>query len=234
MDKLLEYIKSTFNYKIDVDAKQYSPEAVLKLLSKDKYYIYILPITFPHLKYKQQEYNSFVKKAAEEWSRAINNKIIFEITDEFTNADIKVYWVKSSINFLGMQYTENIGNYEKLCVSIGVLGTDYTPLDNNLVYNTILHEFGHIMGLGHSPKETDVMYHIVTNNEISYNDKLVLNLIYSIGTDKSYSETKHYIEKYILKQMKKEIKIFNSELNLFDNLSNIANMNKSLLRLKNL
>ena len=235
MDKLLQYIKSTFNKKVDIDAKQYSPVVTLNLLSKHKYYVYISPITFSHIKNKQQEYISFVKKAAEEWSNSIDNKIIFEITDKFTIADVKVYWVKATKKALGIQYTENISNYKKLAISIGITDKDYIPFDSNFVYQTVLHEFGHIMGLGHSPNKTDIMNPIINEiYEISDNDKFVLNLIYKIGTYKTHQESKNYIENHISKYLNITNNSINSNINLLNNLSDIANINKSLFYLQNL
>ena len=75
MDNLRKYILSTFNYGIDIDANQYSKCKKLKLLNKEKYYIYPVPIPFVNLKEKQDEYIKHIEKASEVWSEALNKKI---------------------------------------------------------------------------------------------------------------------------------------------------------------
>ncbi|MCQ2958516.1 MAG: M57 family metalloprotease [Candidatus Gastranaerophilales bacterium] len=230
MNKLIKYIKSTFNYAVDLDAKQYSTNAKLKLLSKSKYYVYITPITFPLLKDKLRENTELVKTALNEWANALDNKINFEIINTMHNADIKLYWVKENRTFAGMQYREENANLHTLCVSIGIMNIDYCPYSANEIYKIILHEFGHIFGLGHSDDINDVMCADWNKaDKISENDKLVLNLIYSIGDKKSYFESENYIKEYLYKKQNSNRIIATNGTNLLNNLIDIAKFKKYLI-----
>ena len=74
MNDLRQYIHSTFNMGVDIDAAQYSDNNKLRLLDKEKYYIYITPIHFINHKNKQDEYKNHIIKATKTWSNALNNK----------------------------------------------------------------------------------------------------------------------------------------------------------------
>ena len=235
MDKLLQYIQSTFNSAIDLDAKQCSANSKLCLLTKQLYNIYVTPIKFQKLKFKQNEYIQHIQKATFEWSKALNHKIQFKIIDTTKNADIKVYWGKSTIEYAGMQYTECNSSINTLCVTIGIVNNDYTTYTSNEVYRIILHEFGHIMGLGHSPSKDDVMHNLWKHpDKLSFNDKLVLNLIYSIGNGKSYYEFENYINDYIQKSLKNTMQEINTDKNLLNDLYEIGNLNKHILLQQNI
>lgn len=65
MNNLEKYIFSTFNYGIDIDAKRCSKSKKLKLLNKEIYYVYALPIPFANFKEKQAEYTEHIKKHQE-------------------------------------------------------------------------------------------------------------------------------------------------------------------------
>lgn len=228
MEELIQYIFSTFNKEIDIDAKQFYQNAKLKLLEKDKYTVYVPPILFPEIEVDKSEYYELVEDAFEEWSNALNRKIIFQKTTTTNSADILVYWVKSTRKNVGMQYKQN----NKHCISIGLQDTSGNIYDYRYVYSIILHEIGHILGLGHSPCENDIMNAIVKSaGKISKNDRFVLNLIYDIGNNKTYQESKSIIDKYISKQNKREIcNIKNQDLN--EDLEMISMLNKRNLFLQ--
>ena len=102
MGILRQYILSTFNCAVDVDATQYSKNCKLKLLNKEKYYVYPVPIQFINLKDKQDEYKKHIIKETQVWSEALNNKIKFEVVDNLYGADIKVYWTRENRSAAGM------------------------------------------------------------------------------------------------------------------------------------
>lgn len=234
MDNLRQYILSTFNYGIDVDAIQFSKNTKLRLLNKEKYYIYPTPIPFTNLKAKQDEYKNYIIKAAQAWSDALNNKIKFEVIDQMYGADIKVYWTKENIKYAGMQYLEENGNHKTLCTAIGLMDMNGNNYKSEDVYQIILHEFGHILGLGHSPDQNDVMFANWTHpDKPSKNDILVLNLIYSLG-QKSYIESEKFIEEYISQNSKQKSDILDSDRNISLETENIGNIKKYNLLFQNI
>lgn len=235
MDNLKQYIYSTFNYGIDVDAVQYSQNSKLKLLDKKTYYIYPVPITYNNLKEKYDEYKKLIIKATQTWSNALNNRIKFEVIDSLYGADIKLYWTKESRTKAGMQYVEQNGNLlSNLCVTIGLMDVNGNNYTSEEVYKIILHEFGHVLGLGHSPDINDVMSPEWGHaNKLSYNDILVLNLIYQLGT-KSYAECENYIETYLSQNLKPDSNIPNYERDILCETQNIGSINKFRLSLQNI
>lgn len=222
MDELIQYIYSTFNLSIDLDAKQFSPSSKLKLLEKDRYNVYITPVIFPEIQIYESEYFGLVENAIKEWSDATDQKIIFQTTTVPSDADILVYWVKSNLKSVGMQYMQ----YNKPCISIGIMKANGHIYDFEYVYSIILHELGHVLGLGHSPSPKDIMHNFCNNvYTISENDKFVLDLIYKIGNNKTYQESENTINKYISELYKpKMLNVKNKNLN--EDLEIISMLNK--------
>ena len=229
MGNIKNYIRSCFNFGVDVDAKQYSPNVKLQLLEKREYSIYITPITFQNLKRLQNECVEYVEKATQIWSKTLNNGISFKIINSTYGADIKVHWAKGTINKGGICFTEKFSNKNIYNVTIGLLDINGNEYSSKNIYKIIVLEFGHVVGLGHSEDENDIMYpHWNNVSEPSTNDKLVLNLIYSIGK-KSYSESIHLINNYLAKNSNNNQIIHNDrkeEKDIFTELEELGNINK--------
>lgn len=87
-----------------------------------------------------------------------NNNLVFEQTDTFS--DMQIEWQTiASDNHAGLAtYSEKY----KGVITIGLgkfdCNNNYVQYDSNLLHQTIMHEIGHILGLGHHPKETHLMY----------------------------------------------------------------------------
>ncbi|MBR6127686.1 matrixin family metalloprotease [bacterium] len=199
MADLREYILSTFNYCINIDSAQLSQYSSLSLLENGDYNVYITPIRHPNFTKKQNRYNYLVKKAFNIWSEALFEKNIkFHIISTPYQADIKVYWTKSNRYAAGMQFCEENLNYRNRCFTIGIAEMDWEPYSEDEVYHIILHEIGHVFGLGHSRDEGNIMS--ITGEwvtELSENDIKVLNLVYAIDKNKSYSESINFINYYL-------------------------------------
>lgn len=129
-----------------------------------------------------------------------NNNLVFEQTNTFTDMQIKWQTIASD-NHAGLTtYSEKF----KGVITIGLgkfdCNNNYVQFDSNLLHQTIMHEIGHILGLGHHPEEIHLMYGV---DDI--NVKSIENFEYVIP--------KHYdgfLEGYI--QLETNYNILNSKL----------------------
>lgn len=236
MENLLKYIKSTFNYRIDIDAVEYSKNGRLKLYNRPICNVYVTPLLFPELKKLEDEYLALVEKAIEIINQTTKGKVTFRLTDTMYGANVKLYWAKTTRTSSGLQFFEKIHTKIKSpSVSIGVMdmcGEKYTYPE---ILAIILHEFGHVLGLGHSFDKNDLMYS-EWNPEVqdfSKNDKFVLDLIYSIGNRQPYSIYEDFIYKKA-KTFKDKFNTPNDTKKLFCDLDYIANTNKINLVYQNI
>jgi len=129
-----------------------------------------------------------------------NNNLEFEQTNIFP--DIQIEWQAiASENHAGLAtYSEKF----KGAITIGLgkfdCNNDYVQYDGNLLHQTIMHEIGHILGLGHHPEEIHLMYGV---------DDIDLKSIENF----EYVIPKHYdgfFEGYI--QLETDYNILNSKL----------------------
>lgn len=249
MKQLLKYIRSTFNYTHDIDTKNEAINPKLQLLDKSLYNIFVTDITIPNYEYLTDEYTALVQKAADEWSRAINNKIRFKVINTLQGADIKLYWIKSKRAYAARQNTDYNLIAEKLVLNIGIMDMHEKLYSVGEAYHLLLHELGHILTLGHSPIKGDVMSCLAEWPEkLSKNDIFVLNLIYSLGSGVSYLEKEAEIKKRVEKFLssypsaqkpvsKQKIKLITENQNpkaLLDTLDSIEEINKYKLTLQNI
>ncbi len=192
-DELVSYIRSSFNIGIDVDAAQFTEGAKLRLLNKPLYKVFVSKILFPELRDKQDQYEELVKRAFPQYSAALLNMINFEIVKSPAKADIEINFVKSTKDYAGMHHQQDYSN-TKHRISVGVIDTDGSIVSLNTVSHVILHEIGHAVGLGHSPNGNDIMgLQNLNTTKLSANDIFVIQLIYSIGANKTFADEEKYI-----------------------------------------
>ena len=141
------------------------------------------------------------KKAFSVWSDILDNKIKFNIVNTPYQSDIKIYWVRQTDKALGMQYFEKtMSEYSQIRVSIGVCTKNNKVYSSDKLYSLILHEIGHVFGLGHSNCKKDVMCVYADIMEPSKNDIFVLKLIYEMNNKSTYQENLAYIKKRLDEQ----------------------------------
>ncbi len=128
-------------------------------LAKMPLNVYIQP---PPAEFKQRmpDYANFVIKAIGEWRKA-EPAFQFRLVATEKQSDVRVKW-KTMLEHNRIGESPNIVLSGKLVLADLVLAT-HTPtgqiLDTETLYLTIVHEFGHVLGIhGHSPNEEDIMY----------------------------------------------------------------------------
>ncbi|MBR2525533.1 matrixin family metalloprotease [bacterium] len=218
--------------------------------------VYISPMKFYAKQGQNHIYQSMVIKACEEWEKACPG-IQFKLVDNLLASNINVEWRRIDRKALGhcqFNYDKSnrlYGAEVSIGLSDGVICQNY--MAEGEVYHTILHEFGHALGLGHSPYDTDIMYtpHKYGVVSLSPRDKLTMKWLYKLNQGTTVSDlvskfqiSSEYpdeiITKYLLKENPSEFeKIKGSLVNgekkdLLTEQTNIADLKKYNLSLQNI
>lgn len=249
MNNLLKYIRSTFNYTHWIDAKNDAINPKLQLLDYGTYRVFVTPVDIDGYQDQLEHYSDILQKALNEWSAVLNNKIKFKVVYSLQGADIKLYWIRSKRRYAARQNWDNNTIHPMPVINMGIVDLEGNPYSDSELYHLCLHEFGHILTLGHSPDPKDCMCGGGDwNPYLTENDKFVARLIYSLGSGVSYSEKEDYIKaevkKFLSAQEKEEpaeefkppVKLSKGEisLNLLNNLESIEEIAKYKLTLQHI
>ena len=220
--------------------------------------VYISPMKFYSKQGQDHIYQSMVIKACEEWERACPGKIQFKLVDNLLSSNINVEWRRIDRKALGhCQFNFDASNRlygaeVSIGLSDGVMCQRYMAEDE--VYHTILHEFGHALGLGHSPYDSDIMYtpHRYGVVKLSQRDKTSIQWLYKLNQGSTVSElasqlkissqypdeiiTKYMLQKENPSEFEKTKNSINFQSNkdLLTEQTNIADLKKYNLSLQNI
>lgn len=140
------------------------------------------------------KYRGMIINALNTWQSALSGMVTFSIVNNLNDSHINVEWKRVDRKSLGQcQFNyDNYGRFYSAEVSIGlsdgIIHRQY--MDENEVYHTILHEFGHAIGLGHSPYAEDIMYtpHQYGRVSLSNSDIQTARFLYKFDTGKTAKE----------------------------------------------
>lgn len=129
-----------------------------------------------------KRYRPELVRALDEWTTASHGKITFTVVPAKEGADIDCKWLRPVKSSNTHGHTQPIANSKD-----GIVHADIT-LDTTVsgeilpapafIHLLCLHEFGHALGLMHSPNSTDLMCPIVLARGMSDRDKATLLHLY--------------------------------------------------------
>ena len=151
-------------------------------------------------RYYKPKYKNYVKYALDEW-RMADDRINYTFVNSDRDADVSVIFVedlekKYHEDYLGLtDYNtdrNNIINHSKIQISLLKFKTE--RVTEGEIKATIVHEFGHVFGRGHSDNERDIMYPYISPDhtpdmnytELSNGDKEAIKDVISLGDEELY------------------------------------------------
>lgn len=152
----------------------------------------------PHKKCQARLYHGLVLQAMSAWSQASadptsDQKIRFKLSETPVRNGITVHWQRVNRNALGYCHWRQNDRHEitgadlQIGLTDGHLFARYDAPEE--VYQVILHEFGHALGLDHSENPEDVMYgggYVYGIRALSTNDLNTLRWLYRLPAGLDY------------------------------------------------
>ncbi len=151
-------------------------------------------------RYYKSVYKDYVTYALNVWRKA-DDRINFTIVNSQRDADISIFFIenlgdKYKKDYLGLtEYDLNRGkiiDYSKIQISLIKFGDEVVT--DGEIKATVIHEFGHAFGLGHSENEYDIMYPYISDehttdmnfDELSRGDKGAIEDVIDLGDEEIY------------------------------------------------
>lgn len=151
-------------------------------------------------RYYKSVYKEYVEYAFDLWNQA-DNRITYTFVNSKREADVAVLFIENlgdrySETYLGLtEYETNRKNeIEFSKVQISLIKFDDQVVSDGEIKATIIHELGHVFGLGHSDSDRDLMYPYIdenhsaelTGNELSTGDQLAVKDAVDLGFERHY------------------------------------------------
>ena len=151
-------------------------------------------------RYYKSGYKDYVKYAMDVWRKA-DDRIQYKFVKSLDDADIAIIFVENlgdeyEENYLGLtNYDTNRNNQIEFSkIEISLIKNGNEKISAGEIKATIIHEFGHSFGLGHSDSEKDLMYPYIspdhtsemTYDELSKGDKLALKDVIDLSFEENY------------------------------------------------
>lgn len=151
-------------------------------------------------RYYKSVYKDYVTYALNVWRKA-DDRINFTIVNSQRDADISLFFIenlgdKYKKDYLGLtEYDLNRGkiiDYSKIQISLIKFGDEVVT--DGEIKATVIHEFGHAFGLGHSENEYDIMYPYISDehtadmnyDELSRGDRGAIEDVIDLGDEEIY------------------------------------------------
>ncbi len=149
-------------------------------------------------RYYKSAYKDYVKYAMDVWRKA-DDRIQYKFVKSPDEADITIIFVENlgdeyEENYLGLtNYDTNRNNQIEFSkIEISLIKNGNEKISAGEIKATIIHEFGHAFGLGHSNSEKDLMYPYIspehtsemTYDELSRGDKLAVKDVLDLSFNK--------------------------------------------------
>jgi tetratricopeptide (TPR) repeat protein len=136
------------------------------------------------------EMTQLVHQAMSAWQSATGGRVRFATVSDPNQADIVLRWQRNfAHNKIGENPFESLGNtIVRSDLTIAThLGESGPPMPLKQVGATILHEFGHVLGIqGHSPYPEDMMYfsdHPAQSASLTSRDITTIKMLYQLDAD---------------------------------------------------
>lgn len=137
----------------------------------------------------KRSFNNSIYKGVRNWSWAVAERIIsYQFTSNFADANVIVFWADSLPKHSGYTYCPGYPEqrYSPAVVVMSLKNADSPRFPAEKHLEAIMtHEFGHVLGLDHSPNKSDIMYQVTDPNNYAFSsgDKATLRSLYSVPPD---------------------------------------------------
>lgn len=131
------------------------------------------------------KYSTTMLHAFQRWQKVTNNKFVFEYVNDEDDADVTVKFVDKVNGYDGEigSYNLNVNGGHIRKAEIEIINNDKKKYSADMMFTTMLHEIGHILGLNDSSYSLGIMKTpVTTNNDITGSDIIKLYRLYGIST----------------------------------------------------